>query len=138
MVVRTDEEGQSMNVALTVRGLDHFVINSQDVEKSLAFYCGTLGLQAERVEEWRRGEIIFPSVRIDASTIIDILPTPRTGENMNHFCLTVDPTDLEALKLDRRLDVVDGPGVRYGAKGNGTSLYVRDPDGNVVELRHYE
>jgi len=55
-----------MNAACRVVGLDHLVINSHDVERSLSFYCDTLGLQAERVEEWRRQEVIFPSVRIDA------------------------------------------------------------------------
>ncbi len=127
-----------MNNSLTVRGLDHLVINSQDVERSLSFYCDTLGLHAERVEEWRRKEILFPSVRIDPSTIIDILPGPRTGENMNHFCLTVDRTDFDALKEDGQLRVVDGPDIRYGAKGNGVSLYICDPDDNIVELRYYE
>jgi catechol 2,3-dioxygenase-like lactoylglutathione lyase family enzyme len=136
--VLREQEGWSMTVALSVLGLDHVVINSQDVERSLSFYCDTLGLQAERVEEWRRGEIIFPSVRIDEATIIDILSAPRTGENMNHLCLTVDPTDFEALKEDDRLDVVDGPDLRHGARGNGVSLYVRDPDDNIIELRYYE
>jgi catechol 2,3-dioxygenase-like lactoylglutathione lyase family enzyme len=131
-------EGESMKAACRVLGVDHLVINSRDVEKSLSFYCDTLGLRAERVEEWRRQEVIFPSVRIDESTILDILPEKRTGENVNHFCLTIEPTDLEALKRDGPLDVVDGPDIRYGAKGDGVSLYVRDPDGNVIELRYYE
>jgi catechol 2,3-dioxygenase-like lactoylglutathione lyase family enzyme len=136
--VRTEQEGSSMTVVLSVLGLDHVVINSRDVERSLSFYCDTLGLQAERVEEWRREEIVFPSVRIDEATIIDILSAPRTGENMNHLCLTVDPTDFEALKEDGRLDIVDGPDIRYGAQGNGVSLYIRDPDDNLIELRYYE
>ena len=122
---------------MRVVGLDHIVVNSADVERSLAFYCDELGLAAERVEEWRRNEVIFPSVRVDASTIIDLLPTTRSGENVNHFCLVVDPADFEAVKESGRFDVVDGPAVRFGARGDGTSLYVRDPDGNVVELRYY-
>ena len=120
-----------------VVGLDHVVLNVADVERSLAFYCDELGLAPERVEEWRRGEAPFPSVRVDNDTIIDLLAAPRTGENANHVCLVVEPVDLEAVKASGRFEVVDGPGIRFGARGNGTSLYVRDPDGNTVELRHY-
>jgi len=122
---------------LRVTGLDHVVLNVTDVERSLAFYCDELGLAPERVEEWRRGEILFPSVRVDESTIIDLLATPRTGENADHLCLVVDPVDLDAVKASGRFEVVDGPATRFGARGNGTSLYVKDPDGNTVELRHY-
>ena len=120
-----------------VTALDHVVLNVADVERSLAFYCDELGLAPERVEEWRRGEILFPSVRVDAHTIIDLLATPRTGENADHLCLVVEPVDLEAVKASGRFEVVDGPDIRFGARGNGTSLYVKDPDGNTVELRHY-
>jgi catechol 2,3-dioxygenase-like lactoylglutathione lyase family enzyme len=122
---------------LRVTGLDHVVLNVADVERSLAFYCGELGLAPERVEEWRRGEILFPSVRIDAHTIIDLLAVARTGENVDHLCLVVEPVDLEAIKASGRFEVVDGPATRFGARGDGTSLYVKDPDGNTVELRHY-
>ena len=123
---------------LRVVGLDHVVLNVADVERSLAFYCGELGLAPERVDEWRRGEILFPSVRVDADTIIDLLAVPRTGENADHLCLVVEPLDLDALKASGRFEVVDGPATRFGARGNGTSLYVKDPDGNTVELRYYD
>jgi catechol 2,3-dioxygenase-like lactoylglutathione lyase family enzyme len=126
-----------MSGELRVTGLDHVVLNVADVERSLAFYCGELGLAPERVVEWRRGEVLFPSVRVDAHTIIDLLAAPRTGENADHVCLVVEPLDLDAVKESGRFDVVDGPATRFGARGDGTSLYVRDPDGNTVELRHY-
>jgi catechol 2,3-dioxygenase-like lactoylglutathione lyase family enzyme len=122
---------------LRVTGLDHVVLNVADVERSLAFYCDELGLAPERVEEWRRGEISFPSVRVDGATIIDLLAAPRTGENADHLCLVVEPVDLEAVKASGRFEVVDGPATRFGARGDGTSLYVHDPDGNTIELRHY-
>ena len=120
-----------------VTGLDHVVLNVADVERSLAFYCGELGLEPERVEEWRRGEVPFPSVRVDAGTILDLLAAPRTGVNADHLCLVVEPVDLAAVKESGRFVVLDGPATRFGAQGNGTSLYVADPDGNTVELRHY-
>jgi catechol 2,3-dioxygenase-like lactoylglutathione lyase family enzyme len=122
---------------LRVTALDHVVLDVADVERSLAFYCGELGLAPERVEEWRRGEVFFPSVRVDAHTIIDLLATDRTGTNVDHLCLVVEPVDLEAVKASGRFEVVDGPGTRFGARGDGTSLYVKDPDGNTIELRHY-
>jgi catechol 2,3-dioxygenase-like lactoylglutathione lyase family enzyme len=121
-----------------VVGLDHIVLNVADVERSLAFYCGELGLEPLRVEAWRRGEVFFPSARIDAATLIDLLGIERTGENANHVALVVaDGTDLEAVAESGRFEVVDGPDQRFGARGDGTALYVRDPDGNTVELRSY-
>ena len=53
--------------AVRVTGFDHIVLRCSDVEVSLAFYCDELGLEPERVEEWRRGEVLFPSVRINAT-----------------------------------------------------------------------
>lgn len=124
---------------LHVTAFDHLVLVAADVERSLAFYIGELGLEPVRVDEWRRGEALFPSFRVSADTIVDVVPGER-GEgrgNVDHFCLVVEPTDLDAVAASGRFDVVDGPGPRFGARGDGTSLYVRDPDGNVVELRHY-
>jgi catechol 2,3-dioxygenase-like lactoylglutathione lyase family enzyme len=126
-----------VTTGITVTGLDHIVLNVMDVERSLAFYTGVLGLAPLRAEEWRRGEVPFPSVRVDASTIIDLLDHARSGENADHFCLVVAPADFDAVRASGPFDVVDGPARRYGARGEGTSLYVRDPDGNVVELRYY-
>jgi catechol 2,3-dioxygenase-like lactoylglutathione lyase family enzyme len=76
-------------------------------------------------------------VRVDSTTIIDLLAAPRTGENADHVCLVVEPVDLEAVKASGRFEVVEGPAKRFGARGDGTSLYVQDPDGNTVELRYY-
>jgi len=121
-----------------VTGFDHLVLDVADAEASLRFYGGQLGLELVRVEEWRRGAAPFPSVRVDATTIIDLLERPRRGENVDHFCLVVSPTDFAALKEGGRFDVEDGPDRRFGAQGDGISLYVRDPDHNLVELRYYE
>jgi catechol 2,3-dioxygenase-like lactoylglutathione lyase family enzyme len=118
-------------------GLDHVVLNVADVERSIAWYCDELGLEPLRVDEWRRGEVLFPSVRLDGDTIIDLLQTDRTGQNVDHFCLVVEPTDLEALAASGGFEVVGGPARLFGARGEGVGLYVRDPDGNVIELRHY-
>jgi catechol 2,3-dioxygenase-like lactoylglutathione lyase family enzyme len=120
-----------------VHELDHIVLNTPDVERLLAFYTGLLQMEGDRLDEWRAGLVPFPSVRVNADTIIDILQVDRTGENMNHLCLVVDPDDVDAIAADVRFDIVTPPGTRYGARGDGRSVYVRDPDGNIVELRSY-
>lgn len=122
---------------IRVSGLDHIVLTVADAHRSLAWYGGLLGLEPLRVSEWEAGEVFFPSVRVDATTIIDLIEVPRTGVNMDHVCLVIDPVDLAALAADPDLDVVEGPVRRWGAQGEATSLYIRDPDGNTVELRHY-
>lgn len=133
--------GPDRTAAVHVIGLDHLVLTVDDVEASLDFYLGELGLTPVRVDEWRRGEVFFPSARVDATTIIDLLQAPpggrAEGRNVDHLCLVVEAQDLQALKDSGRFTVVDGPDLRFGAQGDGTSLYVLDPDGNVVELRHY-
>ncbi|HET9442448.1 MAG TPA: VOC family protein, partial [Acidimicrobiales bacterium] len=120
-----------------VEDLDHVVLVVADVERSVAWYGGQLGLEVLRLDDWRAGRAPFPSVRVSAGSIIDILPGERSGTNVDHLCLAVAPTDLGALVASGRFDVVEGPVQRWGARGVGTSVYVRDPDGNVVELRHY-
>jgi catechol 2,3-dioxygenase-like lactoylglutathione lyase family enzyme len=127
-----------MTSVVRVAGFDHLVLATPDVERSLAFYTGVLGLEGVRVAQWRAGEVPFPSVRIDAATLIDLMPDERTGVNLHHFCLVIEAADLDALAADGRLDVASGPtdGL-FGAQGYARSLYVRDPDGNVVELRSY-
>ncbi len=123
---------------IRVQALDHIVINVADVERSLAWYRDELGLPGERVDDWRQGKAPFPSVRIDESTIIDLFAVDRTGENVNHVCVAVEPCDLRAVAASGRFEVLEGPVPRWGARGMGTSLYVRDPDGNTVELRYYD
>lgn len=126
-----------MGSTLSITGLDHIVLVCSDVERTLTWYCDLLGLEATRVDEWRSGEVPFPSVRVDAGTIIDLIPGVPVDGRLDHFCLVVDPTDLDAIAVSGEFTVVDGPVRRFGARGEGTSLYVRDPDGTVVELRHY-
>lgn len=123
---------------MRVTGLDHIVLNCADVERSLDWYSGTLGLAGERVEEWRRGEVPFPSVRVDATTIIDLFDSPRSGENLNHFCLVLAPRDWEDMVAAGTVPVERGPSRAFGARGMGTSVYTSDPDGNTVELRRYD
>ena len=126
--------------------MDHIVLRVKDVEESLRFYTNVLGLKAERVELWKKGEVRFPSARLNDDTIIDIFaseqPTiSRYGDrNQDHFCMVIEPTDMDELKAKFEslgVDIQAGPGKRWGSHGDGISLYVYDPDNNVVELRHY-
>ncbi|MBN3929147.1 VOC family protein [Streptomyces verrucosisporus] len=122
---------------MRVIAFDHLVLNVEDVERSLDLYCGPLGLEPVRVEEWRAGKVPFPSVRVSDTTIIDLVAGPRSGSNVDHICLVVEPLDWqEAVDLGT-LTVVDGPGPRFGARGTAESVYILDPDGNTVELRWY-
>ena len=138
-MVRDCGEGRGLHMGaeISVSGLDHIVLACADVEVTLHWYVETLGLEAVRVDEWRSGSVPFPSVRIDAGTIIDLIEGEASPGRLDHFCLVIDEIDLSQLAESDQLDVVGGPASRFGARGNGTSLYVRDPDGTVVELRHY-
>lgn len=127
----------SSSPLLRVTGVDHIVLRSSDVERTVAWYHERLGLTVERLDEWRAGEVLFPSVRISETTIIDVLAGERTGENVDHVALVVEGADLDELARSGGLDVVSGPAERWGARGRGRGLYVRDPDGNVIELRTY-
>jgi catechol 2,3-dioxygenase-like lactoylglutathione lyase family enzyme len=120
-----------------VSALDHVVLRCDDVESTLAWYLDVLGLEPVRAEEWRAGQVPFPSVRVSDHTIIDLVPGPIDDGRLDHLCLVVEAVDLSALAASGEFDVVEGPVRRFGARGDGTSLYVRDPDGLVVELRHY-
>ncbi|MHB9755577.1 VOC family protein [Streptomyces sp. BYX5S] len=122
---------------MRVKALDHLVLNVTDVDKSLEFYTGRLGLAPERVEEWRAGKVPFPSLRIDDSTVIDLFAAPRIESNVDHFCLVVDPLDWQEVIDSGAFDVLEGPVPRWGARGQAQSVYIKDPDGNTVELRWY-
>ena len=123
--------------AVHVEGFDHLVLRCGDVERTLSWYVDTLGLEAERADEWRRGEAPFPSVRVSASTVIDLIPGQPVDGRLDHICLVVAPTDLVAMAEERGLEILEGPVPRWGARGEGTSIYVYDPDLTLVELRHY-
>ncbi|WFF01353.1 VOC family protein [Micromonospora sp. WMMD964] len=134
MSIDNDRTGVS---AVRVTGFDHLVLTVADVERSLDFYCGRLGLPPVRVDEWRAGAVPFPSVRISRDSIVDLVHGDRHGTNVDHFCLVVAPLDWEQVVESGIFTVLTGPVDRFGARGSATSIYVSDPDGNVVELRWY-
>ena len=130
--------------------MDHIVLNVEDDEKMIAFYSEILMFATERLKEYRRGEVPFPSVRLNSDTIIDLFPkkmwqknqpTGQGRENLNHFCIALSKTEWESLikrLRDSKTDIEEGPVTRWGAHGTGTSVYFRDPQGNLIEARYYQ
>jgi glyoxylase I family protein len=130
--------------------LDHIVLNVGDIERSLQFYTGVLGLKAERLDEFRTGKAGFPSVRINAGTIIDLFPVqgqqsrPNDGEktasNLNHFCMVTGKEGFAGIVdylKENSIVIREGPVSRWGARGRATSVYFLAPDGNEIEIRCY-
>jgi catechol 2,3-dioxygenase-like lactoylglutathione lyase family enzyme len=118
---------------MRVTGLDHVVLLTPDPERLIAWYTRVLGLEPLRLEQWRAGEVPFASLRVDAGTILDVQRGERTGANVEHLAFVVE-ADLDALAAEHR---VDPPRELFGARGAGRGIYLRDPDGNGVELRRY-
>ena len=122
---------------MRVIGIDHIVLDVTDIERSVAWYRERLGLEPERLAEWRNGEVAFVSLRVDATTIIDLVEQEPTGENMNHVALLVEDVDLDEAARSGAWDIEMGPADLFGAQGQGRGFYTRDPDGHLVELRTY-
>lgn len=118
-------------------GPDHIVIVSPDPEVLVAWYRDELGLDVLRLEEWRRNEVPFVSLRVTPTFLIDVMRGERTGTNVDHLAITVTDVDIDELAASGRFDVEMGPADLYGAQGVGRGLYFLDPDGNRVELRSY-
>ncbi len=117
-----------------IRNLDHIVLRVRDMDAALAFYTGVLGCREER----RLEEIGLVQLRAGAS-LIDLVPGEPApgGANMDHFALRVTPFDEAALRAGLAEHGIETEAAlpRYGAEGTGPSIYIRDPDGNVVELK---
>ena len=133
-----------MPLPFGIRGIDHVVLRVRDLDRALAFYCGVLGCRIDN----RQDKIGLVQLRAGGS-LIDLVPLDgklgrmggagpgREGRNMDHFCLRIAPFDGEAILAWLRANGLD-PGTvesRYGAEGEGPSIYVTDPDGTMVELK---
>jgi catechol 2,3-dioxygenase-like lactoylglutathione lyase family enzyme len=118
---------------LKIRAIDHVVLRVGDIERMRRFYCEVLG--ATHVAY--RPKFRMSHLRIGGS-MIDLVEGERSGCNMNHFCLRVEePFDEKAIVAHLEANgVAVGPvRSRYGAEGNGVSIYLTDPEGNTVELK---
>lgn len=130
-----------------VTGFDHVVIVVKDIERTLAFYGDVLGFPVLGEEEWRRGERPFPSLKIGAANMLNVhladhphgARNPQSGSD--DLCFVWDsPIEDAAKRLEaKQVPIELGPVKRRGARGvMGTSVYFRDPDGNLLELMSYQ
>lgn len=133
-----------MDALITPIGMEHININSRDIERSIAFYRDVLGMPLVRQNYDADGNIRFAALRA-GSALIDIVPNvgdwdPSKG-GFNHVALVIEPVDLEELASvckERGIPIIEGPvSNRQGAYGNGDALYIQDPDGHGIELKHY-
>lgn len=123
---------------VAVKQLDHIVLRVSDPERSVAWYVEKFGFLVHRLDEFRAGTVPFPSVEICRGQIIDLdARKEATGTNLSHFAIDIEVTDLVALKESGVFETIDGPYRRWGARGPADLVYVADPDGNTIELRHY-
>lgn len=129
---------------MQVREIDHLVLRTERPDEMVVFYTRVLGLRLER----QLPEIGLIQLRAGRS-LLDLVPVEsplgrkggaapgRDGHNLDHLCFRIEPFDEAEIR-----DTLAGAGVeagpteqRYGAEGNGPSIYIRDPDGNTVELK---
>jgi glyoxylase I family protein len=129
---------------IRIREIDHLVLRVVDLDRMLGFYCEVLGCTVE----WRRDKIGLIQLRAGRS-IVDLVPVDgelgraggaapgKEGRNLDHFCFRIDPFDEPTVRRHlEALGVEAGPvASRYGAEGQGPSIYITDPEGNVVELK---
>jgi glyoxylase I family protein len=129
---------------IEIRGLDHVVLRVAELERSLRFYCDVLGCVPERSSEalglhqLRAGSALIDLVPVDSPLGRLGGPAPgETGRNVDHLALSLRHFDEAALRHHLESHGVEPGEVaeRYGAGGMGPSMYVRVPDGNVVELK---
>ncbi len=130
--------------------MDHIVLNVEDDEKMIGFYVEVLMLAPERLEEYRTGDVPFPSVRLNSNTVIDLFPkklwqkegcSGQSRTNLNHFCIALSKemwSDLLKRLKANNVAIEEGPVQRWGAHGSGTSVYFRDPEDNFIEARYYD
>jgi len=129
---------------MQITGADHTNWRVSDLDRSLHFYRDVLGLEPFGLEEFHRGERPIVSLRISPTFILHLAPDPSfdpgpTG-GYDHLALVVEGTDADALEEQLKASGVEverrAEGV-VGARGEGKALYVRDPDGYLIELKFY-
>lgn len=128
--------------------LDHIALDCKGPPLHLVdFYVSVFKFEPYRVEAFKAGKAPFPSVRASPNTILDFFeskegaPAPPKGlRQSNHFCFAVTKGDWDQLRerlQEKEVETMGEPMQRSGAKGDGVSIYVKDPEGNVVEFRYY-
>ena len=131
-------------MTIRIRELDHLVLRVRDLAAMLRFYCDGLGCTLEKRQDdiglvqLRAGRALLDLVPVDGQLgRAGGAPPGREARNLDHFCFRVEPFDEAEIRTQlARVGATGGPvEQRYGAEGEGPSLYVADPEGNVVELK---
>lgn len=125
----------------TLVGLDHVVLRVRELPRALRFYRDVLGCALERQQaelgltQLRAGRSLIDLVTLDGP--LGAGEPPGAGRNVDHFCLTIVPFDAAALAAWLRACGVaaEEPRSRFGAEGEGPSIYIADPEGNRIELK---
>ena len=130
---------------IEIAGIDHIVLRTSKIKEMLGFYCNVLGCTVERettvetgLTQLRAGSALIDLVTVDSDLgkIGRGAPT-ETANNLDHFCLQLKP--ILEIEIEKHLSEHGiGEGSfhdRYGAQGVGKSIYIKDPEGNTVELR---
>jgi len=130
---------------IQIKGLDHVVIRAQDAEVMTEFYCDVLGCVVERrsspelgLVQLRAGDSLIDIVSVDGEIGRMGGAAPgKDGRNMDHFCVRLESFKEEVIRgqLERFGVIGSKLETRYGAEGNGPSIYIQDPEGNTVELK---
>jgi glyoxylase I family protein len=131
-------------MSIRIAGLDHLVLRVSDLEVMIAFYCNILGAEIL----WRRPNLGLVHLRV-GSDMLDLVPVDgplgqkggaapgAEGRNLDHFCFRVEPFDRDAIVRHLEAHQVEVGEIRprFGSEGTGVSIYLADPEGNMVELK---
>ena len=129
---------------IRIRDIDHLVLRVVDLDAMIRFYCVALGCSMEK----RQDDLGLIQLRA-GNALIDLVPVDgklgraggaapgKEGRNLDHFCFRVAPFDADAIRKHLQSAGVTAGEVesRYGAQGDGPSIYVSDPEGNTIELK---
>lgn len=131
-------------MAIAIREIDHIVLRVIRLDEMIRFYCEVLGCRIER----RQDEIGLVQLRA-GSALVDLVPVDgklgqmggaapgREARNLDHVCFRVEPFDEAAIRAHLAAHGVQAGPVesRYGAEGEGPSIYLQDPEHNTIELK---
>jgi catechol 2,3-dioxygenase-like lactoylglutathione lyase family enzyme len=129
---------------INITHIDHLVIRANDLENMIAFYRDVLGCKLERgpgdggLAQLRAGHSLIDLVDANGPLGQQGGDQPdHAAPNMDHVCFQLQPWDTDAIKEHLEQHGIEAGDVapRYGATGVGPSMYLRDPEGNTVELK---
>lgn len=128
---------------INIKNIDHLVLRTSRPNQLIAFYTKVLNCPVERELEigliqLRAGSCLIDIIPVDSQLEHEVGESLKpTNKNLDHFCLRVEPFNIEEIYqfLDNHQVEYQKVATRYGAEGNGPSIYIKDPDGNTVELK---